>query len=108
MRPPRPPLTPPTLSLCAATDWATGTTQTFYIYHQLATKYLYQVKCSAPVLKATGLPALSCTQVQDNSATGTNVKYEVALTLINMSGATVKASGPGIPFTISVATLGGA
>lgn len=50
---------------------------------------------------------ITCIQVQDNSQTGTMVPYEVALTMINMSGGTIKA-GTAVPFTLAVATLGNA
>ena len=71
----------------------------------MSTGYLYQVKCGGPTMQATGLPPLACTQVQDNSQAGTMVPYEVQVTLINMSGTTIKA-GKATPFTLAVATLG--
>lgn len=47
-------------------------------------------------------------QAQDNSQTGTKVSYEVALTMVNMSGSTIKASGSGVAFTLAIGTLGSA
>ena len=44
-------------------DWAPGTTLPFYVYHQMATGELYQIKCNAATVVATGLPQVACTQV---------------------------------------------
>jgi hypothetical protein len=44
-------------------DWLPGESQTFYVYHQMATGELFNIKCDAPHLQATGLPITSCLQV---------------------------------------------
>lgn len=43
--------------------WPPGESQKFYIYHQMATGDLYNIKCGAPRLAATNLPLVSCVQV---------------------------------------------
>ena len=47
---------------CGLADWAPGTTQPFYVYHQMATGELYQIKCNAPTVAARGRPLGACPQ----------------------------------------------
>lgn len=89
-------------------DWLPGQIMKFFVYHQLATGSLYQMKCNAP--KVSGLPIIACTQAQDNSQApasleGTMVPYEIGLWLINTQKAAIKA-GTSVPFSLAVATLG--
>lgn len=79
----------------------------FYVYHQLATGYLFQIKCQSPLLASTKSPAIACVQAQDNTfGIGTTpVLYEIQLNMVNMSGATIKA-GQAVPFTLTVGTMG--
>lgn len=51
----------------SASDWLPGESQTFYVYHQMATGELYNIKCDAPKLKSTGLPLVSCLQVREGA-----------------------------------------
>ncbi|EFN58054.1 hypothetical protein CHLNCDRAFT_142306 [Chlorella variabilis] len=85
-------------------DWLPGESQTFYVYHQMATGELYNIKCDAPKLKSTGLPLVSCLQVRDNAGGG--AKDEIQVTLINLTGQTMVAGSQQITFTMAVATLG--
>lgn len=89
------------------TDWGPGVQLPVYLYHQLSTGALYQIKCDAPVYQSTGLPIIECARATDNSD-GFFIQatdYEVVLWLINLTGDTIKAGTP-VPFSISVATLG--
>ena len=45
-------------------DWLPGETQQFFVYHQMATGQLYQFKCNAPTMQATGQPIVACVQVR--------------------------------------------
>lgn len=43
-------------------DWQAGEVRQFFVYHQLATGTLYQIKCGA-VAGSMGLPQVDCVQV---------------------------------------------
>lgn len=99
-----------TIQAVPTADWPAGETQKYYVYHQMATGELYQIKCDAPRQKApSGLPIVACTEAKDNAVLAGGVPGiadEVELSLINLTGQTIKAGTVNVFFNLAVATLG--
>jgi hypothetical protein len=87
----------------AETDWPEGETRRFFFYHQLATKWLYQVKFGGPKGN-NGNYNVSAVRVQDNSVDGPKVMDEVEVWLVNTSGRMIMAD-ESVEFSVSVGTL---
>lgn len=90
----------------AETDWPEGETRSFFFYHQLATRWLYQVKFGGPKGN-NGNYYVSAVRVQDNSVDLPKVMNEVEVWLVNTSGRILRA-GESVEFSVSVGTLGDA
>ena len=92
------------LRAVAKSDWPAGETRAYYFYSQLATRWLYQIKCGGKKQR-NGLFPLTCTQASDNSYDWPGVKEEVVVYLMNTSGKKI-LKGATVEFTVALSTLG--
>lgn len=89
--------------------WQPGEIRSAWVYTQLATEYLYQIKVDA-ARAGNGLAIVSATQAQDNSRGPGGfqaVTDELQIWLVNSSGGQLPANQP-VAFNLALMTLGSA